>query len=118
MAVGVQGQVDSPAPDQPVHLDEVTPGILGLPEAGVGDHTGGIVHRQQQDEPWPPLLQPRMVAAINLDQHFGLWHTIRADPVLGRPTPARAKQSGSGQDTAHRLAAKVMPSLSRSNSVR
>ena len=103
----VEGQGNSPAPDQPVHQDEVAPGILSLPEDGVGDNTGGIVHCQQQDETRSPLLQPRMVAAVDLDQHSGPGHPLPPDPVLGWATPPGTGQAGLGENAAHRLPAEI-----------
>ena len=107
VAVGVEGEGNSPAPDQPLHQDEITPGVLRLPERGVGHYPRGVVNCQEQDESGPALLQPRMVAAVNLDQHPRLGHTLPADPVFGWSTPAGVGQACSGKDAAHRLTAEV-----------
>ena len=64
------------------------------------DHlTGGIVHRDQQRE-WRRLVpQPRVMAAVHLDEHTLPGHALAAHPVLGRTPLSRTAQTDVDQDT-------------------
>jgi hypothetical protein len=71
-------------PDQSLNQDEVLPGALRRPEDGVVHDAGGVVHRQQQDEPGVSFLQPGVMATIQLHQHPNLGHSLAAEAVLRR----------------------------------
>ena len=94
MAVAVEGQGDSPLQDQALEEHQVATGVLGRAKDGLGHGAGGVVHAQQQDEAWSPFLQPRMVAAVDLDKHAVLGHAPAPEPVLWGTAAARASDAG------------------------
>ena len=93
------------ATDDPFHQQEVAPGVLLGLEDGVHHRAGGIIHCQQQYEPGSPLLQPGMMAAVDLQQHALLGHPFPPDPVFGRTMPPGADQTEAVEETPYRLAA-------------
>ena len=96
--VGVQGEGSAATLYQGLHQQEVIVGVFLLTEEGVDHRAGGIVHRDQQRE-WRRLVpQPRVVAAVHLDQHALPGHALAAHPVLGRTPLSRTAQSGGDQD--------------------
>ena len=105
--VSVDCQGDAVAADQTLHQQKVAPGVLLGLEDGVGDRAGGIIHRQQQDEPGSPLLQPGVVAAVDLQEHAFLGHPRPPYPVFGGTVPPGAGQPVAVEETAYRLAAQV-----------
>ena len=54
-----------------------------------------------------PLIQPGMVAAVDLQQHPLLGQSFPPDPVFGRTMPPGAGQTEAAQETTYRLAAQV-----------
>ena len=107
VAVAVEGQGDSPLPDQALKEHKVAAGILARAEYRLGHGAGGVVHDQQQDETRSPILQPRMVAAVDLHQHALLGHAPAPEPVLWGSAASRAADAGLRQDAAHRGTAQV-----------
>ena len=57
-------------------------GVLPRCEDGVDHGAGGIVHRQQQHELGASVLQPGVMAAVQLHQHPSLGHPRAAETVL------------------------------------
>ena len=107
MAVAVEGQGKAEAADGPLHQQEVAPGVLLWAEYGVGHSAGGIIHRQQQYESGPSVLEPAMMAAADLQQHALLGHPFPAHPVFGRTVLPGAEQARAVEETAYRLSAWV-----------
>lgn len=107
VAIAVDGQGDAVALDYPIHQQEVAPGVLLGPEESIGHRAGGVVHRQQQYESGPSVLQPAMMATVHLSQHALLGHPSPPDPVLGRTVLPGAVQAVAVEQTANRLAAQV-----------
>ena len=99
VAVGVQGEGYAAAPEQALHQQEITAGILMIAEEGVEHAARGIVHREQYRELRSVLAQPPVVTAIHLDQHALQWHPLPAHPVLGRAPAPRTAQPSVAQDT-------------------
>ena len=66
VAVAVEGQGDSPLPDQALQHHQIAPSVLPGVKDRLGHDAGGIVHGQEQHQLGPPLLQPGMVAAVDL----------------------------------------------------
>ena len=64
----------------------------------MGRRPGSVVHRQQQGQPGSPILQPEVVAPIQLEQHPFLRHPLPATPMLWWPTVAGAGQPGPYQN--------------------
>ncbi len=98
---------DAVSPDDPFHQQEAAPGVLPGPEESIGHHVGGVVHCQQQYESGPSVLQPRVMAAVDLQQHALLGHPFPAYPVLGRTMLLGAGQAMAIEKAAYRLAAQV-----------
>ena len=97
--VGVEGDGSAATLHQGLHQQEVIAGVFLLTEEGVDHRASGIVHRDQQRE-WRYLIpQPRVVAAVHLDQHALARHALAAHPVFGRTPATRTAQSGVDQDT-------------------
>ena len=108
-AVAVQGQGDTPLPDQALQQGQIPPGVLAGVKDSLDHDAGGIVHRQQQDELVPPFLQPGMVTAIHLNEHSLLGHALPFEPVLGGAPAAGAAHSCLHQDATYRGPAQVDP---------
>ena len=84
--VAVEGQGNLPLADQPLQENKVAPGVLAGMEDRLGHGAGGVVHRQQQNDFVSPLLQPGVGAAVHLDTHTILRHSLAPEPVLLGPT--------------------------------
>ena len=93
-------------------------GVFLLAEEGVDHRAGGIVHRDQQRERRRLVPQPRVMAAVHLDQHALPGHALAAHPALGRPPAPRTAQSGVDQIRRRVDLPMSMRSRSLSNSLR
>ena len=82
VAVAVQRQGNAPALDQAIQQHEVASGVLAGAEDGVDRRAGGVVHGQEQGEFGSPVLQPGVMAAVQLHQHPSLGHPLAAETVL------------------------------------
>ena len=82
VAIAVQRQGNAPALDQAIQQHEVASGVLTGAEDGVDRRAGGVVHGQQQGEFGSPVLQPGVMAAVQLHQHPRLGHPLAAETVL------------------------------------
>ena len=107
VAIAVDGQGDPIAAYDSLHQQEVAPGVLLRSEESIGHRPGGIVHRQQQDESGSSILQPAVMAAVDLQQHALLGHPFPSDPVLGRTMLPGAGQAMAVEKAAYRLTAQV-----------
>ena len=107
VAIAIESQGGLIAADDPLHQQEVAPGVLIGLEDGARHRAGSIIHRQQQGEPRPPLFQPGVMAAVDLQQHALLGHPLPPYPVFGGTVPPGAGQTVAVQETAHRLATQV-----------
>ena len=85
VAVAVEGQGDSPLTDQALQEHQVAAGVLAGAEDGLSHGDGGVVHGYEQRQLWSPVLQPGMVAAVDLHQHTLLGHAPASEVVLLRP---------------------------------
>ena len=101
MSVGVDGEGDAPLPYDPPEQEQVA--YCGLPflEDGVGCRPGRIIDRQMQGQYWAAILQPGMMAAIELEEHPRLGHALSAHPVSGTAVPW-TWESCPHQQTPHR----------------
>ena len=73
-------------------------GVLLLREPSAHRRAGGIVYRDQQRERWGQVAQPRVMAAVHLDQHSLPGHPLPTDPVFGRSAAAGTAQPSVQQD--------------------
>jgi hypothetical protein len=83
------------------HL-EVARGVLLLAEGGPGDEPGGIVDAAHEREPRAAILEPVVLAAIDLEEHARLGHPLATEPVTPRPPSSHRRQPGLGEDPAQR----------------
>ena len=107
VAVAVQRQGNAPALDQTLQQHEVAPGVFAGAEDGVGHRAGGVVHGQQQHEFGAAVLQPSVMAAVQLHQHPSLGHSLAAETVLRRTPAAGTADARPGQNAPHRGPAEV-----------
>ena len=107
VAVAVEGQGNSTLADQTLQEHQVAAGVLGGAEDGLGHGAGGVVHRDEQRQLGPPVLQPGVLAAVDLHQHPLLGHATAPEPVLLEAAAARTADAGPDQNPAHRRAAQV-----------
>ena len=90
--VDVEGNRGAVALHQLPHHHEIVACVFPLAEEGVHHGAGGVIHRQQQRELRSRLPQPPVKAAVHLDQHPGLRHSLATHPMLRRTATARAVQ--------------------------
>ena len=109
VAVGVERQRESAATRDLLHQGEVAARVLGRPEQRVGHIAGRVVDREQQGEARTALLQPGVMAAVNLEQHPLARHPRAPHAVLRRLSPAGTGHTGLLQDPPDREAAQVEP---------
>ena len=100
-------QGDTPLLDQSLQEHQVAAGVLGSAEDSLGHGAGGVVHGDEQSQLGSPVLQPGVLAAIDLDQHPFLGHAPAPEPVLLGTAASGAAQAGPDQNAAHRGAAQV-----------
>ena len=82
------------------------------------DGARGVVDGEQEGEARAALLEPGVVAAVDLEQHPRLWHALAPHAVLWRAAPPRLGMPARVRmrRTVGRLRAR--PSCSSSSSVR
>ena len=68
------------APEQSLHQQEVTAGILMIAKEGVEHTACGIVHGEQDRELRSVVAQPPVIPAIHLNQHALSGHPLPATP--------------------------------------
>ena len=107
MTVAIEGERDAAAPDDLLQQEEVAAGVLGGAEEGVHGCAGRIVDGEQQGEARAALLEPGVMAAVDLKQHPLAGHPLTPDAVLGRPAATGARDADPRQDPADRPAAHV-----------
>ena len=94
MAVVVEGERDARAAQHLLHEQEVAAGVLDGSEQRVHDGARGVVDGEQQGEARAALLEPGVVAAVELEQHPRPWHALA--PHVGR---LRARSSCSSSSS-------------------
>ena len=107
VAVAIKGQGDSPLPDQPFQEHQVAAGVLGSAECRLGHGAGGVVHGDEQRQLRSPVLQPGMVAAVDLHQHAFLGHAPAPEAVLLGAAAARTADACLDQNSAQRGTAQI-----------
>ena len=105
--VDVEGHGNASALHQVLDQQEIGVGLLLLAEQGVGHRAGGIIHCDEQRERRNLIPQPRVEAAVHLDQHPLSGHSLAAYPVLGRTPSPWTLQPGVDQDAPERGPADV-----------
>ena len=69
------------------------------------DGARGVVDGEQQGEARAALLEPGVMAAVDLEQQPRPWHALAPHAVPWRAAPPRAGHAGPRQDAPHRGAA-------------
>ena len=77
---------------------EVPMGILLIPKRGGEDVAGGVDGREER-QARAPLLQPIMVAAVELHEQVGSGHALPAPTVSGRAASAGTAEPCRAEDT-------------------
>lgn len=90
MAIRIGGQGEAWAEGELAEEVEVAGGRFLLVEPAGEDLAGGIVDGGMEDEARAAVLEPGMMAAVELDEHPFLGHALTARAMLGWPPPARA----------------------------
>lgn len=104
MAIAVRGDGDALGLGEGVEDLEVAVRVFLIPKRGRGDFTGGVVLDGHQGEARAALLEPIVVAPVELHEQALLWHPLPAAAVAGRATVPRAAQPGRAQEAGDRLA--------------
>ena len=104
MAIGVGCQGKAGAESELAEDVEVAGGRLLFVEPAGEDLARGVIDRGMEDEPRSAVLEPGVMAAVELDEHPFLGHAITARAVLGWPAPARAGDAGLVQQATDGLA--------------
>ena len=98
VAIGVESHGHAATLHQGPDQQEIVVGVLLLTEPGAHRRAGGIVHSDQQRERWGVVAQPRVMAAVHLDQHSLPGHPLPTDPVFGRSAGPGTAQPSVQQD--------------------
>lgn len=104
VAIGVSSQGKTGTQGELPEDLEVTGGGLLIVEPAGEDLACGVVDGGMEDEPRAAILEPGMMAAVELDEHAFLGHALAAGAVLGRAPATRAGDAGLLQEAADGLA--------------
>lgn len=99
--VGVHGDRESVGGDDLLEEHQVAGGILMLAEDCAEHGAGRIIDSVEQDEGGAALLEPGVMAAVELDEQSRSRHTLPAQAVFGGAPPPRAAQAGRAEDAVN-----------------
>ena len=99
--IGVDGDGDPMGRDELAEEEQIAGGIFALTEDRPEDGAGGIIDGVEQDERGAAVLEPRVVAAVHLDEQTGAPHALPALSVLRRATALGAAQPRGPKDAMH-----------------
>ncbi len=100
MAVAVEGEWDPPLANHLTQEQQIALGVFLLTEDGVGNVPRRVVDRPQKSEPGTVRAEPLVTAAVHLEKHPRLGHSLTARAVTWRPPPLGTPQSRRPPDTA------------------
>ncbi len=112
VAIGVGGPGDAVAAQELAEEEQIAVRILLEPEDGPDDASSRIINGGEEDQTWSAVLQPRMVAAVHLDEEAGLRHPFAPPPMAGRASGAWAAKPGSAEQTLDRPARQLQAFVS------
>jgi len=93
MAISVDRRREAIAPDELAQEQEVAVGIFLQPKHR-GEHPPRrIVDGRQEHQAGPAVLEPRVVAAIHLDEEAGLRHALPTAPMAWGPAAPEAGEA-------------------------
>jgi len=104
MPIGVGRSREAIAPDELAQEEEVAVGVLLETEDAPQHAAGGVIDGGQQHKPRAAVLQPGVVAAVQLDQEAGLRHALAAAAMAGRPAGTGTADPGGAKQPLHSLA--------------
>jgi hypothetical protein len=104
MAIAIRGDGDALGLGEGVKDLEVAVRVFLVPKGGGRDFPRGVINNRQEGEARTALLQPIVVAAIELHEEAFLRHALPAAAVAGWTPAARAASPGSTEETADRRA--------------
>jgi len=99
--IGVQGRGHAVAADELAQEQEVSVGVLRVAEDRGDDAAGGIVDRGEEHAARATVLQPGMVAAVDLDEQPCLQHPFPATAMTWRAPGAGATNAGGTEQPLH-----------------
>lgn len=102
MAIRVHGARDAVAAEQLPEEQQIALGILGEPKEGGDDSARGVVDGGEDDEPRAAGFQPRMVAAVELDEESGLGHSLAPAAMTGRAASAGTPETCTAEQSLKR----------------
>lgn len=104
MAVGVDRRREAIAANEPAEEQEVAVRIFLQAEDPAEDSAGGVIDGGVEDESWPTVFEPGVVAAVHLDEEAGLGHAVPAAAMAGWATGAGAANPRGAEEPLHGLA--------------
>jgi hypothetical protein len=104
MAIRVDCGREAVAADELTEEEEIAVGVLLRAKHGAQDTARGIVDGGEEHEAGAAVLEPRMVAAIELDKEARLRHALPAATMPGGPAGTGTANAGSAQEPLHRAA--------------
>ena len=102
VAVGIGGGGDAVAADHLVEEAEIPRPIFLLAEDAAKDLPGRVIDGGVQDKRRAPILEPLMVAAIQLDEQASLGHALAAVAVARGPAGAGTGDAGGAEEALER----------------
>jgi len=109
MAISVDGGGDAVAAEEGTEEEEIAVRVLLGAKAGTDDAASGIIDRREQHEARAPGFEPRVLAAVHLDEEAGLGHAVPAATMAGWAAGVGAADPGLPEDEAHQGPGQVQP---------
>lgn len=109
MAIRVDRGREAVAADELAEEEKIAVGVFLQAKHPAQDTAGGIIDGGEEDEPGAAVLEPRVVAAIELDEETRLGHALAAAPMPGGPAGAGTADAGGAQESLHRTAREPEP---------
>lgn len=102
VAVSIRRGGESIAADETAEEQEVAVGILFQAEDASEDLACRVIDGRVEHEPRAAIFEPRVVAAIHLDEESGLRHAVAAAAMARWPAGAGAADPGCAEEPLHR----------------
>ena len=109
MAISVDGGGDAVAAEEGTEEEEIAVRVLLGAKAGTDDAASGIIDRREQHEARAPGFEPRVLAAVHLDEEAGLGHAVPAATMAGWAAGVGAADPGLPEDEPHQGPGQVQP---------
>ncbi len=109
MAIRVDRGREAVAADEVAEEETIAVGVFLQAKHPAQDTAGGIIDGGEENETGAAVLEPRVVAAIELDEETRLGHALAAAPMPGGPAGAGTADAGGAQESLHRAAREPEP---------